>query len=89
MRKSLSIMTFIGVSLICVVSFAKSEGVEVSVVKSEASAFALHSPVLEMNYIPEETMEVIPFFTPEVIGSECEGFTDDVYHPPLKDCFFY
>lgn len=87
MTRITAIMTFIGVSLICVVSFADSKGTEVSVVNLEQSTFAIHAPMFDLCYIPEATMEVIPFYAPAVIGSECEGFTDDVYHPPLKDCF--
>ena len=38
--------------------------------------------VFDSYYLAEDTLEVIPNWTPKTIGNEFEGYLSDVYHPP-------
>lgn len=73
-------------------SFASAD-VEKNVVKTELAvsvdidsidvlADALLVKTFSTDYIAEETLDVIPYWTPRVIGNTLEGSASKVYHPP-------
>lgn len=75
----------IGTFLLCAaLTLAATQGLDYSGVRAEfvKSDDALAPQVYSLNYIAEDTSEVVPKFVPDTLGKPTEGFSMEVNHPP-------
>ena len=58
-------------------------GDELDVARPVNLHFDLIGAIETLDYVAEETGEVVPDFVPGKIGEE-KGFTADIFHPPIR-----
>lgn len=75
---------------VCLTTLAGTLGTEKSVVKTElGNSDALSVSMFNLDYISEETLEVIPEWAPKTIGKPTNGFPNAAFHPPTEPHYLF
>jgi len=90
MKRFLTLCLVFALVGVCLTTLAETLGNDKSVVKTElGDSDALSVSMFSLDYISEETLEVIPEWAPKTIGKPTNGFPSLAFHPPTAPHYIF
>lgn len=90
MKRFLTLCLVFALVGVCLTTLAGTLGDDKPVVKTElGNSDALSVAMFNLDYISEETLEVIPEWAPKTIGKPTNGFPRSAFHPPTEPHYMF